>query len=273
MERDDPPLKRRHQRDARTTLTTRTPSPADSADQGFIARRWSGSSVGRWAVIGIGALLISAPLAGCNGSARSAPETSAPKQETQPRGALPEPKDYAQTCRLVASWCTAVSGNIPPALRRPLHVSHLSSTASCPTTPGQTFRNDQFGGTALGPGPVRPLVSPEGGDPRTGVVPFTRWPSDRSWWYVKTLWFSPPSYKGPVLIRGRQLDGREHVVFGEGPTLVDPRLPPGPTVNGTGGWRQWPGGTFIRRLGCYAWQVDGVGFSHVVVFEATRATG
>jgi hypothetical protein len=28
-------------------------------------------------------------------------------------------------------------------------------------------------------------------------------------------------------------------------------------ANGTGGLREWLGGTFVPSLGCYAWQVDG----------------
>jgi hypothetical protein len=42
----------------------------------------------------------------------------------------------------------------------------------------------------------------------------------------------------------------------------------GPTLNGRDGWRQWPGGTWLRTPGCYAWQIDGTDFSDVIVFEA-----
>jgi hypothetical protein len=88
------------------------------------------------------------------------------------------------------------------------------------------------------------------------------------WHQLKTLWFGNPSYQGPVLIRGRQLDGSNPVVFGEEPALMDPQLPPGPTVNGERGFREWPGATWLRAPGCYAWQVDGMGFTNVIVFEA-----
>lgn len=78
---------------------------------------------------------------------------------------------------------------------------------------------------------------------------------------------------GPVLVRGRRLGADDRIAFGEEPSLTDPQLPPGPTIDGAHGWREWPGGTFLRSLGCYAWQVDGAGFSDVVVFEAVRGMG
>jgi len=101
------------------------------------------------------------------------------------------------------------------------------------------------------------------------VLHFRRYPEHPGWFYVKTLWFAFPNYQGPVLIRGRQLDGSHDVVFGEAPSVVDPELPAGPTINGGHGFREWPGGTWLRAPGCYAWQVDGLGFSDVIAFEAT----
>jgi len=182
---------------------------------------------------------------------------------------LPTPKNYAETCRLVASWCRPepIRGRIPQALRRPLHLPKLTSDGRCPTSSGLKIVNDQFGGMALGPGPVRPLVLSYG-DLAHGVVRFGG-PS-HGWWKAKTLWFSDPSYQGPVFIRGRQLGGANKTVFGEAPSLIDPQLAPRPTLNGTNGWREWPGATYLHTLGCYAWQVDGTTFSHVIVFKALQ---
>jgi len=58
--------------------------------------------------------------------------------------------------------------------------------------------------------------------------------------------------------------------MGELPSLVDPQLPPGdiPNLNGADGWREWPGATWLRFPGCYAWQVDGDNFSTAIVFKA-----
>src|SRR5207245_3446782 len=104
-----------------------------------------------------------------------------------------------------------------------------------------------------------------------GVITFQpgRGKYRKRWRSVKTLWFSISGYQGPVLIRGRQLDGPHVTVFGEGvPAVIDPQFGPGPTLNGRDGWREWPGGTWLRHPGCYAWQIDGTGFSHVIVFKA-----
>ncbi len=187
---------------------------------------------------------------------------------------LPTPQSYGETCSLVGSWCgsSVPSGNIPATLRRRLHLPKVRQGAACPRASGWRIDNDQFAGTALGRGPVTPLIAPPqgAGDVRHGIVPFRRSPGTK-WWGVKTLWFSKPRYRGPVFIRGRRLDGTGSIVFGESPSLVDPQLPPGPTLNGTKGWRQWPGGTYIRSLGCYAWQVDGRNFSYMIAFKAVKA--
>jgi hypothetical protein len=183
---------------------------------------------------------------------------------------MPTPANYAQTCRLVGSWCDPIPGKIPAAFRRPLHLPAVGPGGKCPTSSGHRFSNDQFGGVALGSGKVRPLISAAGGTQMLGVLPFHRL---GSWWDVKTLWFSYPSYQGPVYIRGRRLGGAGKTIFGERPSLIDPQLPPEPTINGRDGWRQWPGGTFVRSPGCYAWQIDGADFSNVIVFKAIRRRG
>lgn len=103
-----------------------------------------------------------------------------------------------------------------------------------------------------------------------GVLIFRSAPVD-GWYGIKTLWFAWPGYHGPLLIRGREISGSGAIAFGENPSLVDPQIPPGPTKNGVR-FRQWPGGTWVREAGCYAWQVDGLTFSHVVVFRAVIHT-
>jgi hypothetical protein len=200
----------------------------------------------------------------CGGSSSAAAATDA---------SVPTPTSYAATCRLVPSWCKPVPGRIPTTLRRPLHLPALGPGGSCPTSSGHRFFNGQFGGVTLGSGPVRPLISAVGGDKKHGVLAFYRTPDTSPWWTIKTLWFSYPRYQGPVLIRGRRLGRSSKVVFGEDPSLTDPQLPPEPTINGTHGWREWPGGTFVHSFGCYAWQVDGRTFSTVIVFKAVSRRG
>jgi hypothetical protein len=76
----------------------------------------------------------------------------------------------------------------------------------------------------------------------------------------------------PVLIRGRRIDKPGVVGFGGSqPALVDPQFAPGATPTGADGIREWPGATWIKAPGCYAWQIDGTTFSSVVVFRARFA--
>ncbi len=45
------------------------------------------------------------------------------------------------------------------------------------------------------------------------------------------------------------------------------QLPPGKGWD-HGGWRAWPTALRFRGGGCYGVQVDGIGFSEVIVFRA-----
>jgi hypothetical protein len=53
-----------------------------------------------------------------------------------------------------------------------------------------------------------------------------------------------------------------------GPIPAALKRPPGPTLNGAGGWREAPSGLWVRAPGCYAWQVDGLTFSETIVVRA-----
>jgi hypothetical protein len=93
-----------------------------------------------------------------------------------------------------------------------------------------------------------------------------------SWKGARVVWSAASSYRGPVLIRGRQLGGSGAVGFGEGHTPYDELqllasgtgAPPAPN-----GGRTWLSFTRVPGPGCYAYQVDGVSFSSVIVFRAT----
>jgi len=103
------------------------------------------------------------------------------------------------------------------------------------------------------------------GDP-SGGLQFDR--QTDGWYGFKTLWFTDPSYQGPVRIRGARIDAPGEMAFGEAPSAGELIIPPGPTLNEVAGYREAPGGTYVRAPGCYAWQVDGVGFTNLVVFRA-----
>jgi hypothetical protein len=100
------------------------------------------------------------------------------------------------------------------------------------------------------------------------------------WRLARTLWISRPDYNGPVLVRGGRLDRVGTLRFGAGQSpRTSLRLPAGEWPGDGVGWRE--GGaarragwrvtdvpTLVRDPGCYAFQVDGVGFSYVLAFGA-----
>lgn len=153
---------------------------------------------------------------------------------------------------------------------RPLHLARLT-TGPCQPTPGQAA--DQFSpfgtGFTPGDGPVYPIL----GEQTVGAGE-TR----------KVLWIASPRYQGPILVRGRQLDGDGTVRFGDS-AAADAALELGSSsaADGSGnasggasgsagggdGWRSWPKYTFVTAPGCYAYQVDGAGFTETIVFRAT----
>jgi hypothetical protein len=84
-----------------------------------------------------------------------------------------------------------------------------------------------------------------------------------------------PGYPGRVLIRGRRLNGPQRLGFnGEALPERELRIERGMTVSWQGqppGSRGVPSAVRVRAAGCYGVQIDGVGFSRVVVFKAVLA--
>jgi hypothetical protein len=182
------------------------------------------------------------------------------------------PATYQQACVHEESVCLpGTTGSIPVVLNRALHFPVLRPGQRCPATHGRPVNNSYFGGIALGNGAVRPLIAMKG-DLRHGVVVLAK-SSRRGWLAFKTLWFSVPGYHGPFLISAERLDRPGPVAFGESPTLAPLVVPPGQTLNTGAGYRTAPGGTWVRAPGCYAWQVDGLTFSEVIVVRAVLPAG
>jgi hypothetical protein len=93
-----------------------------------------------------------------------------------------------------------------------------------------------------------------------------------SWRGARVTWEATAAYRGPVLIRGRRVDGAGALGFGEGHVPYDELQllasgmgPPAPP----GGGRAWLSLTRVRSAGCYAYEVDGTSFSSVIVFRAS----
>src|SRR4051794_20659482 len=156
--------------------------------------------------------------------------TMAPSTEPS----VPAPQTYAGTCKLAPAWCEIepTAGGVPAELWRPLAFPGVSPGEACPTTTATyTVRGNQFTHVVLGNGPVGPQAAV--GELAPGVFRFVA-DGDRGWYWNKTSWLAAFSdYRGPMLIRGRQLDGSHKIVMdGDGALLVDPQLGPGDTLNG-----------------------------------------
>jgi hypothetical protein len=137
--------------------------------------------------------------------------------------------------------------NDPFAYRHALHLPRLARGAACPVSTVDDTR------------PVSPRGL--GADMTLRLAPAVNFDS-KAWGGQKVLWVVAPSYTGPVLIRGARLDAKGDVRFDLG------NVPPKELFIPRGGGDR-ASYTRLRAPGCYAWQVDGIGFSDIVVFRAT----
>lgn len=153
-------------------------------------------------------------------------------------------------------------------LERPLHIRSIAGGSGCltaSTDPKGDLSRIGFSGLAWGEGPAYPggFSADEGKPVLRYLDPIPRRSlfSGSEWFGSKVLWMIDPVYRGPVLIRGRQLDGPNELRFDRG------RLPPR-VLRIPAGSRDRASFTRVRAPGCYAYQVDGLGFSYTIVFEA-----
>ena len=150
---------------------------------------------------------------------------------------------------------------------RPLHISTIEAGSSCPTTPVKQVSADL--GPAQGDGPAYATIGAEKIPPHavlyyTDAEHFgTEARANKGWGGVKVLWFINSSYRGLVLIRGRQLDGAHQVRFNQ----LDQQLLLDSSMGGTP-WPNFPSYTRLQAPGCYAYQVDGNSFSYLIIFQA-----
>jgi hypothetical protein len=152
-------------------------------------------------------------------------------------------------------------------LYRPLYVPRLAAGDPCPVSSLATGVDFAAFGVrpGYGPGPAYPIGFDAGTTLRLRWTEgdATAWP----WGVQKVLWFVHPRYAGPLLIRGRQLDGPNLIRFDRG--LKPPaeiRIEPNRSPDGRGR----PSSTRLLTPGCYAYQLDGTSFSRLVVFRAVK---
>jgi hypothetical protein len=175
-----------------------------------------------------------------------------PQTSTQ----LPPPSTTIQAVPVT----TLPQGTIPAALRRPLRLPSLRRDGSCPTSPAvdpPMTAAKPVAAAAVGNGPVYPVLFRATADGRL----------DHS---AVAYWDAPIPLGGPAIIRGHRLGApRDRIRFLDDlqPTrlvhVLDPLLshPAGPQ----GRW--WRPTRLRAGAGCYGLQIDGPGFTQVLVVE------
>lgn len=232
---------------ASSSAATSAPSPAATAPAGTAS---TGTGTGT-ASSGTGTgdtTTATAPrtaTAGTSGSRRHGGKGPKGDGLPAPPAGLAQTAGYG-TYERCQGTCT---GSVPAALRRPLSLP-TDDGGPCPITINAR-------------GPASPQVIAAG-------VGFHS-VSGSQWLGAEVTWTVSGSYTGPLLIRGEMLGGAGALGFGTGAVPYDELqlLDAGqgaPRV--AAGGRGWITYTRVRSDGCYGYEIDGTGFSEIVVFRA-----
>jgi hypothetical protein len=184
----------------------------------------------------------------------------------------------------------APASNLADLRNRPLNQPALAADGSCPSDSSHD---------------VKPVAASGKGGPNFGFGPGPAYLSGIVQIYPgafdNEIWMIDAGYRGPVLIRGHQVNGVGVVSFQPPTTFAGSNFsgagapPPGPavtTVTISGevmtfyaeldipaaepafpqtSWRLFFARTHIDAPGCYAFQLDGFTFSTVIVFHVLDA--
>lgn len=148
-------------------------------------------------------------------------------------------------------------------LHRSLELPILEHGEACPQSAAGRPNPDVA--RALGSGPVYPIL---GFEARKKIIELTPDEMQDGMYWHKTLWAIDPEYDGPALIRGRGLNPPQAMRLGyDGRAVSELEF----RAEQTNRWRYGPSVTILPGAGCYAFQVDGIDFSKLIVFEATES--
>lgn len=186
------------------------------------------------------------------------PDVASPSPSPR-RSALPGP---ASTPRPTST------PDFQPLAATPLRLKATGSGATCPVSPMVDVIKQVAPG--LGDGPVYPVMN--------DVIELTGARLVAGWYRPKVLWMSTNAYAGPVVIRGARIDADVDEAalmlwssydLDQKPASSEAWLYAS-TIRVGGepdGFRFWSSSAGVRGPGCYAWQIDGEGFTDVVTFE------
>jgi hypothetical protein len=177
----------------------------------------------------------------------------------------------AAAASLVVGAVHAADANpVGPLQARPVVLPTVSPGA-CPVTKRLVHVSWNALPFVQGDGPVALMIVPPVDE---AAIDVGGWPVD-TLGYVgqKTPWEISMSYRGPLLIRGRRLDGSSPIRFahGTGDHLTELWWPNVDQLkNHYHGWYGLPSSTLVRKVGCYGFQLDGTNFSEHIIVRVLR---
>ncbi len=195
--------------------------------------------------------------------------------------ALMPPNRFAIAVCVVAagvlqSQVALATASVDELDKRPEILPRLGEKEACPISFGTRstvpLQSHIFGGALwFGAGPVYFALAWKASPGDGATFALEPVPIDRGARRAKTPWVSSPSFSGPVLIRGHALHPNGTALrfdaTGSGPTsrlrLMAPNAP-SPEL-----WSFWPSSMWVPGPGCYGVQIDTLGGTDTVIFEAT----
>lgn len=141
-------------------------------------------------------------------------------------------------------------------------------TKVCRSTRGQVVASPVTGTiTALGRPPVRLRID-NPGHLALGQAVLVQPSLYPGWFVLRTRFFTPPSFKGGFTVRALGIVSAGIAGIGPAPPGGRFTASPGPALETSGGWRQWPAYTWVRQPGCYAFEILGPNISERIVVAA-----
>ena len=151
--------------------------------------------------------------------------------------------------------------------KRPLQLLKLEAGSPCPRLHARQVAPNY--GIALGDGPVYAAGFTADGILGMRFPPPTETPFYGSPWSgAMIVWFIDPAYGGPVLIRGGRLDAPGEIRFDNGPNPPSQLWIDTASPVASQDWRNVAAYARLSSPGCYMVQVDGLGFTEAIIFEA-----
>jgi hypothetical protein len=159
--------------------------------------------------------------------------------------------------------------------QRPLTLPAIRAGDRCPVTQGsrESVPREPYIACAgclwFGRGPVYFAWSFHVNHLEDAIFSLDAVPYENPAYRAKTPWVSKPDYEGPILIRGRRLDGKGELRFHVASPKPEENLKlnaPSRTVSAH--WSFWPSSMYLPGPGCYGVQVDTLRGTDIVIFSA-----